>query len=163
MSTYWHAFYAVLGLVLTLLLRSDNRQYGVDAFSPHGARHSNSAHGPVLGYLCDPRKSSMFRPSTVLFSANSKNKMSRPEKKALERKRKHMKENSTTNVNTISSATSINESKKFILHSNNISELNSNSSADDVIRAIKRYEVQNKIQSICSKMFLSFFISQPML
>jgi hypothetical protein len=56
-------------------------------------------------------------------------KLSRPERKALERKKKQQKKNGNEK----------NGKKKVLkLHSNNISELTKESSADDVIKAIKR-------------------------
>jgi hypothetical protein len=147
MSTDRSVLYAVLCLLLTFL--SNNRECNGDAFSP-SIIHQQSSKPALLHFrnICGSKRSSIFRSSSVLFSANSKNKMSRPEKKALERKRKQARKQGTY-ANSVASGPAIQDSKKFALHSNNVSELNSNSSsADDVIKAIKRYELRNEIQPL---------------
>ena len=69
----------------------------------------------------------------VIGSSNSGNtgRLSRPERKALERKRKQQK---NKNERRPSKA----QKKKYELHSTAVSELNKNSSPEDVVRAIKR-------------------------
>jgi hypothetical protein len=83
------------------------------------------------------RKNNIERFPSALFSADSK-KISRPERKALERQKKNLNEKSANGSVRRAVQTPKSQSNNFTLHSNNISELNSNSSAEDVIKAIKR-------------------------
>lgn len=71
-----------------------------------------------------------IRQSTQLYGTK---KLSRPERKALERKKKQQKKNG----NEKNGKKKV-QPKTLKLHSNNISELTKDSSADDVIKAIKR-------------------------
>jgi hypothetical protein len=72
-----------------------------------------------------------------------KNQLSRPERKALERKNKAMKNNNKKkNQNNGQKTANLSNIISTKLHSNNISELTPSSTADDVIKAIKR--AQNK-------------------
>jgi ribosome biogenesis GTP-binding protein YsxC/EngB len=81
-----------------------------------------------------------FNPTgTLLFSTKPKNQLTRPERKALERKNKAMKNNNNKKKNQNNGqkqTNTLNTSTR--LHSNNISELTPKSTADDVIKAIKR-------------------------
>lgn len=77
--------------------------------------------------------------STSLNLTKSKNQLSRPERKALERKNKSAKNNKKHEQKSGGNrAQSNNQDLNENLHSNNISRLTSKSTADDVIKAIKR-------------------------
>lgn len=98
------------------------RQLSYFRLSPHSIQPSSSA------------VSSTSTPSSTTLTSNPK--LSRPERKALERKKKQKR--CGKNMRKKQSASSKQVKPKYRLHSNNISELTPNSTADEVMRAIKR-------------------------
>lgn len=74
--------------------------------------------------------STATRSTTVLYSTRAQ-KLSRPERKRLEREKKNANKYDSKRVKA-------KKAMKYELHSENVSELTPKSSADDVIKAIKR-------------------------
>jgi len=111
-------------------LNSYDGHFSVAAFSlshRFTSHHLNSLHSTTFSSTEKLESiATSSRQPTALFSTK---KLSRPERKALEREKKQAKENGAPKKLV---------SKKFELHSNNISELTLKSTADDVIKAIKR-------------------------
>jgi len=164
---------AAMALVYTSSFHQDSATTAVLAFSPShltftppstrstrrglvGGTHSRSnvPGSPSI----TPSGSSTLLFSTPPSSSSEKRKLSRPERKALERekkerqgvkgyqnddnnshynKRSNRKHNFNARQKELSSKGSAAEGP-YDLHSNRISELNSDSTADDVVKAIKR-------------------------
>jgi hypothetical protein len=84
--------------------------------------------------------------ATPTSTRSATEKLSRPERKALERQKKEDQQRSRK------------KTTKFSLHSNNISQLTEESTADDVIRAIKRAQNNHDHQDL--KVIADFLINE---
>lgn len=93
------------------------------------------------------RHRSTFELSSTALSSNNngsekKKKLSRPERKALERKKKQQQKNNRNNKSNT-------DNRKYNLHSRKVSALcKSESTADDVITAIKRAQNRHDVHDI---------------
>lgn len=85
----------------------------------------------------------------AIASSGSKStkRMSRPERKALERKRKQQ-QNKSNGRQTPFNDNKNNKPRKYELHSTAVAELNKDSSTEDVIRAIKRAQKNHDIHDL---------------
>lgn len=104
----------------------------VSAFSPH---RINSPKVQTVGAFAPNQQVTLSAPTRTkssLFATTKK--LSRPERKALEREKKNGQSDGQARANAKRK-----KAKKYELHSNNVSELCvTTSSADDVMKAIKR-------------------------
>mmetsp|Transcript_11642 Transcript_11642/g.17459 ORF Transcript_11642/g.17459 Transcript_11642/m.17459 type:complete len:583 (-) Transcript_11642:1095-2843(-) len=121
-------------------LNSYDGHFSVAAFSlshRFTSHHLKSLHSTTFSPTEELESiTTTSRQPTVLFSTK---KLSRPERKAIERQKKEAKLNSPPRKLV---------SKKFELHSNNISELTVKSTADDVIKAIKRAQSRHDVHDL---------------
>lgn len=101
-----------------------------------------SAHGGTLndGSMSTRSTANHQQPSSSSSYSSSKKKMSRPERKALERAQKQEKKQ---NGNTKSSS-----GNQYLLRSQAVSSLSRDSTADDVLRAIKRAQNLRDIEDL---------------
>jgi|AntRauTorckE5430_2_1112549.scaffolds.fasta_scaffold00564_5 hypothetical protein len=117
-------------VAVALALNYNVGDFSVTAFSlfPRGTSYLNSLHSGSISSTSELTfTNKSLRQPTNLFSTK---KLSRPERKALEREKKAATQNGAKKKKRAP--------KKFELHSNNVSELTINSTADDVVKAIKR-------------------------
>lgn len=119
---------------------------GVQAFSPSHIRSPSLLNAFHPSYSSCPSSTRTRTISTTsLFSSDTK-KLSRPERKALEREKKQNKKNGKNK--SMGSPKKDANDHKYALHSNNISELTGKSTADDVIKAIKRAQNRHDIHDL---------------
>ena len=154
-ATTYHSVGWLMVLLLPLLLAMVLVSSADALLSPLPHRHSSQLHVHVatdflLGTMIDTSAQSQASKQHYQERQQRNEKLSRPERKALERQRKHRRATTTTTTTTTSSkrttttTTTTTSSKeqqegvKYNLHSTAVSQLTEESTADEVLRAIKR-------------------------